>query len=388
MSFISNITSRLLSVYESHKRELVYKEYRDVVRYRSGLHGWDIEQKANGEDEYINVWQRLCPRVDVYTYRYFSHFMNKNPYIVPEDLGRTYIEYYLNPIQYRAFYSDKNLYDQYITPKELFPKVFYRRIIGSSVLDAQYQPVNMMNFHSTAKEFASAMPIDKAVLKKTNDSGGGRGVQCIERGDDGLFYSNFGNLVDGQFLKQFARDWNIQEAIEQHPFFSFFSETSLNTMRLYAYRSVNDESIIVYNAILRIGQRGSFLDNLTQGGGFVKIDVKTGKLGNKVYSKEGFEFDTINGIDFTKEYIVPFWKDIIETAKNIVRQIHHCHMVALDMCIDSQNNIRMIEQNIGDNSYRLSHIVQVQPFGDRIQEVIDYCVEQKKHDSRFRYINK
>ena len=140
MSLISNITGRIFDLQDFRKRQLVYNEYRDHFRNRLVMHEWDPGQKVEGEDEYMRVWQQLCPRVEPYSYRFFSRYLGANPYIVPEDLGRTYIEYYLNPIRYRSFYSDKNLYEQYLSPSTIFPRVYYRRICGETILNGNFAP--------------------------------------------------------------------------------------------------------------------------------------------------------------------------------------------------------------------------------------------------------
>lgn len=56
----------------------------------------------------------LCPRVEPYSYRFFRHFCGNNPNIVPEDIGRSYIEEVLNPVEYRPAYADKNLFPEII----------------------------------------------------------------------------------------------------------------------------------------------------------------------------------------------------------------------------------------------------------------------------------
>ena len=389
MSTISRITGYLWGLRDFRGRQLVYYEYRDHFKNRLILHGRDPEKKMPGEDEYMRYWHRLCPRIEPYSYRFFSQYRGYCPTIVPEDIGRTYIEYYLNPLEYRAFYSDKNCYQQYISPATLFPKVFYRRVMRGCIMDEKFIRTDKLSFQSNAAEFASAMVVDKAVLKPSNNSDGGFDVMCITRGDDGLFYSDKGNLIDGNFLYKYSSDWIIQEVISQHPFFNIFSNTSLNTIRLFVYRSVVDDEIMIYSASLRIGHRGSFIDNLTQGGGFIKIDLQTGQLIGRIMDEEGFDYDTINDVDFSIDYFIPNWATIKETAVMISRQIRHCHMIALDLCMDDENRIRMIEHNIGNNSsYWWASFMGEQPFGDRIDEVIDYCIKCKQTDSRFRYYDR
>lgn len=389
MSVLSKITAPIKRAFQERERYLIYKEYRDHFKAYMLKHNLNPEEEVEGEEDYHQVWGQLCQRIEPYSYRFFSHYMGKTPYIVPEDIGRTYIEYYLNPLPYRAFYSDKNLYQQYLSPSSAFPKAYFRRVNGSCLLDGAFLVPSIdghpLSFESTAADIARYIPDSKIVLKKSIDSGGGYSILCFSRNDNGVLYNSEAGELTGDFLRSFSTNFVVQEVIQQHPFFSQFCKTSLNTIRLYAYRSVNDESITIYSAFLRAGNEGSFVDNLTQGGMSVPINVETGKIGVVVVGHLGFLHSSHNGIDFSeKEFIVPKWNEIIEFACNIVRQNRHCHMVALDLALDKDEQIRMIEYNVGDNSYWLSMYFGLQPFGDKIKEVIDYCIAQKKIDPRFR----
>jgi len=390
MSLLSRITSPIKKAFQERERYLIYKEYRDHFKLYMLNHNLNPEERIEGEDEYYKVWRQLCTRIEPYSYRFFSHYMGKIPYIVPEDIGRTFIEYYLNPLPYRAFYSDKNMYQQYLSPSSAFPKAYFRRIDGSCLLDDAFVIPCFdgisLSFESSALEIANYIPDSRIVLKKSTDSGGGYSILCFCKNEKGIFSNSEIGELSGNYLRAFSSNFVIQEVIQQHPFFSQFCSSSLNTMRLYVYRSVKDESINIYSALLRIGNEGSFVDNLTQGGMSVPIDVETGKLGRVgVVGHLGFLKPTHNGIDFSKGvFAIPKWNELKEFACSIARQNRHCHMIALDLALDVNNQIRMIEYNVGDNSYWWSMYFGIQPFGTKIQEVIDYCIEQKKHDPRFR----
>lgn len=388
MSLLSKITAPIKRAFQKRERYLVYKEYSNHFKIYMLKHHYNPEAIVEGEDDYKKIWSQLCSRVEPYSFRFFSHYIGNNPYIVPEDIGRIYIEYYLNPLPFRAFYSDKNMYEQYLTPSSAFPRAYLRRVNGSELLNESFcipqLQGDILSFKSSARDISKFLPESKVVLKKSLDSGGGYSILCFSKDDGGIFYNSEVGELSGAFLNSYAPNFVIQEVISQHPFFAQFCKSSLNTMRLYAYRSVKDESINIYSAFLRIGNEGSFVDNLTQGGMSVPIDVKTGKLG-VVVGHLGFLRSTYNGIDFSKnEFIIPKWEEIKDFAHNIVHQNRHCHMVALDLALDKDDNIRMIEYNVGDNSYWWSMYFGLQPFGDKIQEVIDYCIEQKKKDPRFQ----
>lgn len=389
MSLLSRITAPIKFAFQERERFLVYKEYRDHFKSYMLLHDLNPEEKVNGEDEYYKVWKKISARIEPYSYRFFSHYIGNNPYIVPEDIGRTYIEYYLNPLQYRAFYCDKNMYQQYLSPASAFPKAFLRRVNGSCLLDDAFvipdiggQP---LSFESSAFEIANYIPDSRVVLKKSIDSGGGYSIMCFSKTEKGVFLNSQIGELSGSYLKSFSSNFVIQKVIQNHPFFAQFCKSSLNTMRLYVYRSVKDETISIYSAFMRVGNEGGFVDNLSQGGAAATIDIETGKIGDAVVDHSGFFKADHNGIDFSHEsFIIPKWKEIKEFACNIARQNRHCHMIALDLALDVNEQIRMIEYNVGDNSYWLSMYFGIQPFGNKIQEVIDYCIEQKKKDPRFR----
>ena len=111
-------------------------------------------------------------------------------------------------------------------------------------------------------------------------------------------------------------DFIIQQAFEQHSFFSFFNPTSVNTLRIVSYRDSKGE-IQILNSILRIGLAGSVVDNAHAGGMFVGVS-KDGVLGKYVCDQYGRTQTVFNNIDFASdEFVVPFWDVIKENIKEL-----------------------------------------------------------------------
>ena len=355
----------------------VERQYRYddcVAKFRERLlkNNIPVDKPAPGEDEYIRFWQQFDKRVEPYTYRFFSRIVGPNPHIVPEDVADAYIERVLNPRQYRNLYNDKNFFAKIIPDKDVWPQTLLCRIDGGTILNAQFAGVTNGDVATILK------PYDKVVLKPSKDSHSGQGVRLLQREGNKLKDKD-GRWVDVGYLLSYGDNFVVQEVIQQHPYLEQFCQTSCNTMRVMTYRSVKDESVSIFGAVLRIGHEGSFVDNLFAGGGFATIDVETGKLGKCVYDEFGRKYNDINGIDFSSiQYQIPFWREVCVFAKSIGQRIPHCRLIAMDITYDFQNKPRLIEFNIGSLNWSLVMYAGKINFGDKFDEVIDYCLKNKK----------
>lgn len=86
-------------------------------------------KKIQGEDLYVEKWKQLFKKVEPYSYRLFSRYMEATPDIVPENIGRTFVEQKLNSDKFIPFYTDKNMYALYIN-QEYLPRTMLCRIRG------------------------------------------------------------------------------------------------------------------------------------------------------------------------------------------------------------------------------------------------------------------
>ena len=198
------------------------------------------------------------------------------------------------------------------------------------------------------------------------------------------FVDGKGTALDGALLRKYnyGSGFVLQEALVQHPYLSQFCATSVNTLRLCMYRSVEDESVNMFAAAIRIGHTGSIVDNLHAGGGFVKIDVETGELGHIVYDQYGGMSDTLNGIDFSGNYRIPEWEAVRSFAETVTRQLYHMRLISLDVMLDQDARPRLIEFNVKEFAFWIPMFSGQRVFGDRIEEVIGYCRKRLEKDKR------
>ena len=386
MYHLRNTLRFLKNRYEDNKTYRFFN--KQFKRYLTMHHMPDT--RVNGEEKYVETWKRLSNRVDPYSFRFFSRYMGPSPYIIPEDIGVRVIEYYLNPVAFRSFYADKNLYNQYLTPVEALPIVLLRRMDRGKILDAQYN-LTPLNAQSDKYECEKALiGYDKIIIKPASNSSSGIAVNLFSRSTDGngssFFMDGNGQVLDGEYLSRYnyGRSFVIQEALVQHPYLAHFCSTSINTLRLCIYKSVVDEEIVLFAAALRIGHEGSIVDNLHAGGGFVKVNTETGELGHVVYDQFGQVTNNLNGVDFSHDFMIPNWNQVVTLAKKITQQIHYMRLLALDITLDFYGRPRLIEYNIKEFAYWIPMFSGQQVFGDRIEEVIEYCRRRMIEDHRLR----
>lgn len=355
--FVNKI--RLLKAYEVYKRQ--------SLRYLKSLR--IPNKKMPGEKEYLEKWSSLSRKIDRVSYRLYSHYCGCIPDIVPEGIGRIIIEEALNPPRYRDFYNDKSLYPVIIGVTKV-PQTLLCRINGSVIMDDSFTPIK-------TDVVRACRDINRIILKPSIDSTSGKGIELFEL-DHGKYTNGKGAILTKEYLLNYSNNFVLQKIIKQHPDLALFNESSLNSIRIATYRSVIDEIPHVLSAILRIGKKGSAVDNAHAGGRYVGINIVNGKLGDYVCDQYGKKSTNWNGIDFSNStYFIPEWDKVIAFAEAITRKIYHHRLLALDITVDKEGAPMLIEFNIGGFSYWLYEFTNQKPLGEFTDEIINYCKHHK-----------
>ena len=369
MSIISRIKKGVKEAIVSSRRYRRYRRYSN--QYKSFLKMQHFENKKDiGEDSYVKKWEVLCPRVEPYSYRFYSHFCGYNPNIVPEDIGRTFIEEVLNPVEYRPVYEDKNMFPE-IIGKENVARTIVCRINGSNLLDADYKIAS----DELSKYTANTTSL---ILKPSVNSSSGRGILKFDKKGKEFVSAEKGITLSKEFLLSYQKNFCLQETVVQHSFMSKLCPTSINTIRLCLYRSVSSEESVVTAGIVRIGKDGAFVDNIHSGGMMIGVDVSSGELGKYVIDVYGNKLSSWNGIDYSRNvYTMPHWNDVISFAKYVGTRIHHHRLIALDIALTENGRPILIEYNLSGFSYSAYMLTNQEVFGKYTDEVIDYCRRNK-----------
>lgn len=352
----------ILQRYSTH---IYKKQYRNLLKLNKIKNVPSIYEKS-----WIDKWSVLNKANPMY-YRLFSQYIGYNSNIVPEDICRNIIEPILDPIRYVAYYSDKNIFDK-LFKKGTMPETILRKMNGF-YYDAEYQHMSLSS-EVVLQNILQNSDKDKIVIKPTVDSCSGNGVRLFQKKDNLWHDLSSNDILSLEYLNEkYGANFIIQECLEQSDAMSYFNPTSVNTLRLTAYRSVKTNECHIPSAIIRIGANGSLVDNAHAGGGYVGINVKDGTLCKRVLNQYGESKTEFNGIDFTKGHQIPNWDKVIEFAKYIGNFIPHHRLLALDIMVDKSGTPRLIEFNCDSYSMWLFQFTSGPAFGEYTDEIIEYC---------------
>lgn len=109
------------------------------------------------------------------------------------------------------------------------------------------------------------------VFLKPNSESLGRGASVhhiASRQDSELLFKE---IVESN------KEWIVEERIEQAPEMSQWNPSSVNTIRICSFRQKDGEIKIAY-PFIRMGRKGSVVDNAGQGGVYASVDVQTGMI--------------------------------------------------------------------------------------------------------------
>lgn len=362
----SYFVNRIIS---NSKLWYAYKGYEKIYLNRTKSTKVSVSNKREGEDEFIKKWKRISKFVSPIDYRLYSQYIGNDSNIVPEYVMRKIIEPIFHPVEYRQFYNDKNMYDK------LLPKAFLAtsiiRCIEGVFCDGDYLPIEKCDDNLM---FELCKKYDKVIVKPTHDTGNGNSILLYERHNDRYAAIGHNEPFSIQFFTNYYNgNFVIQECMRQSSFTSLFNSSSVNTFRIFTYKSVKTNEVHVLGITFRMGKRNSFVDNCHAGGAFVGVSHDGHFLNPCVFDFDGKRFTSFNGIDFSKDkFVVPNIQGIIDFSKSVGESIYHNRMLDLDVMLDENNKPKLIEFNVDACSTWLYQFSTGTVFGEFTDEVIEY----------------
>lgn len=311
--------------YRAHKKEL--SAYFEKYGYKVSMMYNDYYSQLNGviSDQYVSM--------DVY---YF--------YILP----------CLNKGTFESAYTDKNMYSALLGEFPQ-PKTIIKNMNGHW-LNADSQEI-------TIDEVCQILLMynDEMIIKPTVDTCNGDGVSR---------FLNKGRQEIVEQLKAYKKDFIIQEKVIQHHSLSLFNTTSLNTVRIFTYRTLSGDIVVLpHSLFFRFGGKGAVKDNASAGGGFCKVYID-GSLEDTIY-----HFCSMKKDSFAKDmHIIDPKLPNIEDAYDLVKKMHmkmvYFDVIGWDIAFLEDGSPIFIEMNTKP-SCEAPQIPQGPLFGDRIDEIME-----------------
>ena len=152
--------------------------------------------------------------------------------------------------------------------------------------------------------------------------------------------------------KKFKNVFIVQEAIKQNEFMSQINSSSVNTLRVIVHK--RDSKMEMKVAILRMGRKGSIVDNSAQGGMSVGVNIETGDF----FPTAKFEHSPLVLEEHPDSHFIfkgngiKGWINIRQEIENYASKLVKFHDIGLDIAL-TKNGFVFIEFNF---RYGIDHI--------------------------------
>ncbi len=328
------------------------------------------------KDEYLHLWKTISESPFLYYLMVYSGISGIHDYrYVPEHVYYILIEPTLNDKSFALAYADKNFYQKYIPELSgIFPATIVRKI-NSVYFNTSYEKID--NINDLYKLFEN----DKSyILKSAVETSGGEDVYVVKLNQNQSALTIEGKLgkdlsIEGIFHKY--NNFIIQEKIIQDSWFSLFNESSVNTIRLFTYRSMVDNRVHFLSAVLRFGQKGQLVDNQAAGGLTIGIS-KDGILNDFACNKYG-KVDTSKS-NFISNFKtkVPFYNEMCEYAAMIAPKYHYHRLLGFDFCVTQNGEVKLLEINCKNIEINFLQMNNGPLFSSHTNEIIQFCMNNTK----------
>ncbi len=330
------------------------------------------------ESDYRAFWNRLGVKPSIEFLRNVSTLSGINSSLyVPEDVQYARIEPVLNNKAYSLLFNDKNFFERYLTKfRHFFPRSVLRGINGA-FYDSDYVKLNREEGESLLIGLKSDHDL---ILKPATETGGGSNVILVKRTGNG-FTVREKEYTPGQFIDFLKRDYRgsfvLQLKVRQHAFFNAFNETSINTVRMYTYRSVRDEEVHPLHAYIRFGGQGSLVDSSAKGGRTCGVSMD-GRINRFALGKYGQKYLDLACLTKNRDSVVPRFDDMKATAKEIGSLYHYHRLLGFDFFVDDHSDLRLFEINTLNIGVINQQMNTGPLYGQFTDEIVDYCKNNKK----------
>jgi hypothetical protein len=371
---MDNLIKKLISIIINLRESRLFS--KKMKRIYNGLLEKNLIRQDTNEiiKKHIEYWQRLGLKIDNLSYSVFSSVSGyEDPLFVPEIVYYNQIEPKLNNRMMTLASADKNIYEYYFSEFDIFPKTLIRKI-EDVYYDSYY------NLMAPSKDLLQDIigHDRKVIIKKTYDTGGGLNVGLFVY-SNGIFHDQTRkmNYTLDTLTDLFGFDYVIQEYIQQHDFYSRFNPSSINTIRIFTYRSVKNNVVIPLQAVFRIGRPGKITDNQASGGISCGIN-REGTMNDFAIDKYGNKYLESNGIRFSDIDKVYMFEEMSVMAIRIAQKQFYSRLLGFDFCVDNLGKVRLLEINNSNIETNFLQMNNGPLFGSYTEEIVQYCLHTSK----------
>lgn len=257
-------------------------------------------------------------------HRYYTHYYGQfcKEYL-PDDLFYSIIEHKLNRFEF-SHLQDKNILDR------VFQGVIQPNTVVKNCNGFFMKGTDII---SLDQAISVTSPYDFLIVKPTIDTGGGRGVQKVK----------INGPVLKNLVKEYQKDFIVQEVIQQSETVSMLNSSTVNTLRISTY--LNGNGAHVLGTVIRIGRKGKAADNMHSGGMACKVN-DDGTLQAVAYTVSKEPITVTDEGTVLKDFTIPNYKKVKETVIMLHKQVPYFKVVSWDMALNHENQPVLVEFNV------------------------------------------
>lgn len=304
---------------------------------------------------------KLCKK---YWGCYPLHYFRYDLYRKDKQLsGKELINYIPEFFFYRIFlpYHDSNKYAVLIDEKNITEQIF--RSLGINQPKALYKIINNNLYNIEMKnqnylDFKLDLEVNKypKIFVKPSNGQGGNGIYVFHRRNNGIYKTKLEEELNKEFLDELHKkgDYIFQLAVNQNKNISSIYPDSVNTFRIATENKMG--SVRILCATLRVGKMGNEVDNGSQNGLVLGINIDTGKIKEFAVTEEGEKFynHSDTGFEF-RNFKIPEWARIKEFTMDSARKLPQFTYLGWDIALGEEGPLAIeTNMNFGLDHYQIS----------------------------------
>lgn len=271
--------------------------------------------------------------------QYITHdFFDKDCNLSIDEMKDYIPGYYFYYIIYPKYDDVKSvipIVEDKIKSCKLFMELGYRTVEPLILLNKSTYTMSANGelLNTPLEEWLSSIVSNKIFIKPIHGRGG-KGIY-IAHEDDGNFYVN-GTIVDLNYIASLNGDYVIEPGITQCEYMSDIYPNSVNTLRVITKRDIQTNEISIVAITLRMGCFGREVDNGSQGGLLLGIDINAGTpiypYAVFEYGSEKFEHHPDTGYSFSK-FQINDWGEIKRQLIMYAERLRVLNLAGWDIAI-------------------------------------------------------
>lgn len=230
-------------------------------------------------------------------------------------------------------------------------------------LDSNSKPLPSSDVLDYIKKFHVAF------IKYATLSMGGKGILVCDESTSLKELSSF--------IAANPNDIIVQEAIRQSKKMAELNQSSVNTIRIVTLLR-KDGTVKICSTCVRMGLKGSRVDNASSGGIVVGVD-EIGRLKDTAYGPDGKSYSKhpISGVNFNK-IVTPSFDKIKEVVTKEALATPLFRLISWDIAIDDKDEPVLIEANLFVGELEFHQLNNGPIFGEETEEILEEVFTSNK----------